>query len=94
MDKREIRLLCCSHFMQATSAVIQRTEVLACVCVLDRKQLKVKGEKFIGQNVPMMTVAGTCGGFSVHRFKNGVLIHSKQSNHVASAGIQPRDAQG
>lgn len=40
-----------------------------------------------------MQVAGTCGGFSVHGFKEGALIHPKQANHVAGVGIQPGDAQ-
>lgn len=49
--------------------------------------------KVKGQNAATLTVAGTCGGFSVHGFKNGALIHPKQANHVAGIGTEPRDAQ-
>lgn len=37
--------------------------------------------------------AGTCGGFSIHGFNNGVLIHPEQSNHVASVGVEPGHGQ-
>lgn len=52
-----------------------------------------KEGQFRGQKAATLQVAGTCGGFTVHRFKEGALIHPIQANHVAGVGIQPGDTQ-
>lgn len=67
----------------------QRTELQVCV---DRFKNR-RGEKARGQIAAALVAAGTCGGFSVHGFKNGVLIDPKQSNHVAGVGVQPGHGQ-
>lgn len=57
-------------------------------------ELKSKGRRRVrGQNAATLTVAGTCGGFSVHGLKKGALIHPKQANHVAGVGVQPGESQ-
>lgn len=68
--------------------VSSRTQVQMCV-----ERLKNRGEKARGQIAATLVAAGTCGGFSVHGFKNGVLIDPKESNHVAGVGVQPGHGQ-
>lgn len=50
-------------------------------------------KRFRRQNAATLPVAGTCGGFTVYRFKEGALVHPIQGNHVAGVGIQPRNVQ-
>lgn len=53
---------------------------------MEVKELKDK-------NTATLQVAGTCGGFSVHGFQEGALIHPKQANHVAGVGVESGEAQ-